>query len=101
DAERLAHYPRYLAAMEQRLEALELDPVRDRQRMDQVAPWWQRYLERLAEGWYTPALDRYRWLVEEYRVQIFAQELGTAERTSSKRLADAWSECELEARQNA
>jgi len=93
EAYRLAHYPRYLEAMRQRLEALELDPLRDRQRMDEVLPWWQRYLDHLAEeGWYTPELDRYRWLVEEYRVQIFAQKLGTAEKTSRKRLDEAWSD---------
>jgi ATP-dependent helicase HrpA len=93
EADRLAHYPRYLEAIRQRLEALETDPVRDKQRMAEVQPWWQRYLERLGEGWYTPELDRYRWLVEEFRVQVFAQKLGTAEKTSSKRLAEAWAEC--------
>src|SRR5699024_9167515 len=101
EADRLQQYPRCLEAMRHRLEALELDPVRDGQRMDEVAPWWQRYLDRLAEGWYTPELDRYRWLVEEFRVQVFAQRLGTAEKTSRKRLADAWSECEVEAGRNA
>ncbi|TVS10664.1 MAG: ATP-dependent RNA helicase HrpA, partial [Wenzhouxiangella sp.] len=76
EAERLAHYPRYLNAMRIRLEALEHDPVRDDQRMNEIRPWWQAYLDHLAEGgWYTPELDRYRWLIEEYRVQIFAQRL--------------------------
>ncbi|MFW5927314.1 MAG: ATP-dependent RNA helicase HrpA, partial [Wenzhouxiangella sp.] len=93
EAARLAHYPRYLEAMRLRLEALELDPVRDRQRMDAVSPWWQRYLDHLeAGGWYTPELDRYRWLIEEYRVQVFAQKLGTAGKVSKKRLAEAWAE---------
>jgi ATP-dependent helicase HrpA len=73
------------------LEALELDPVRDRQRMDEVRSWWQRYLEYLAEaGWYTAELDRFRWLLEEFRVQVFAQKLGTAEKTSRRRLEEAW-----------
>jgi ATP-dependent helicase HrpA len=35
-------------------------------------------------------MDRYRWLIEEFRVSIFAQPLGTAEKVSEKRLADAW-----------
>jgi ATP-dependent helicase HrpA len=93
DCERLAHYPRYLHAMEQRLDALERDPVRDEQRMRQVQPWWDRYLDHLAEGgWYTPELDRYRWLIEEYRVQVFAQGLGTAEKVSKHRLDERWSD---------
>ena len=89
DAERLTHYPRYLKAVKLRLQALELDPVRDSQRQAQVAPWWDSYLALLAEqGIYGPELDRYRWLIEEYRVQVFAQQLGTAEKVSVQRLAD-------------
>ncbi|WP_376692549.1 ATP-dependent RNA helicase HrpA [Wenzhouxiangella sp. EGI_FJ10409] len=93
EADRLRHYPRYLEALRLRLEALELDPVRDRQRMEQVQPWWQRYLSQLEAGWYTPELDAYRWLIEEYRVQVFAQKLGTAQKTSRKRLSEVWAEC--------
>jgi len=93
---RLEHYPRYLRAMAQRLDALELDPVRDEQRMEQVQPWWHRYLDYLAEGgWYTPELDGFRWLIEEFRVQVFAQKLGTAEKVSKQRLAEAWSDCDV------
>jgi ATP-dependent helicase HrpA len=92
EAERLEHYPRYLRAMGQRIDALEQDPVRDEHRMGQVQPWWQRYLDYLADGgWYTPELDRYRWLVEEYRVQVFAQKLGTEEKVSKQRLGEFWS----------
>jgi ATP-dependent helicase HrpA len=88
-AERLEHYPRYLKAIKLRLNALELDPVRDEQRQRLVAPWWNRYLEVLAEtGVYGPELDRFRWLIEEYRVQVFAQQLGTAEKVSQQRLSE-------------
>ncbi len=90
-AERLEHYPRYLKAIKLRLNALELDPLRDSHRLDQIKPWWRHYLEFLeSEGWYTPELDRYRWLVEEFRVQTFAQQLGTAEKVSAERLRQAW-----------
>ncbi len=89
--ERLADYGRYLDAVDQRLDALEIDPRRDVQRQAEVEPWWQRYLDRLAEhGLYTPELDAYRWLLEEYRVQVFAQQLGTREKVSAKRLDRAW-----------
>ena len=93
DAERLGHYPRYLKAVGVRLEGLAIDPGRDRQRQRLVELWWQRYLDCLTEhGWYGPALDSYRWLVEEYRVQLFAQTLGTAGKVSEKRLDRAWSD---------
>ncbi len=97
EEDRLKHYPRYLEALARRLEALEHDPVRDQQRMEQVAPWWQRYLDHLAEGgWYTPELDAFRWLIEEYRVQLFAQQLGTAEKVSPARIRAAWEPCRSE-----
>ena len=90
---RLFHYPRYLEAMRHRLERLEHNPARDANLLAQLAPWWQRYLDRLAGGAsYDEALDRYRWLLEEYRVSLFAQHLGTAEKVSPQRLADAWAE---------
>ena len=89
--DRLAEYPRYLDGIDQRLDALEIDPRRDVQRQTEVEPWWQRYLAHLAEhGEYTPELDAYRWLLEEYRVQIFAQRLGTRDKVSPKRLQAAW-----------
>jgi ATP-dependent helicase HrpA len=91
-AGRLEHYPRYLAAMEERLRLLPENPPRDQQRMSLVLPWWSRYVEKLEEDGavYDAALDEYRWLVEEYRVSVFAQNLGTAVKVSAKRLAAAW-----------
>jgi len=89
--ERLADYPRYLEAIDQRLAALALDPGRDVRRQAEIDPWWQRYLDRIDQGKaYSIELDRYRWLVEEYRVQTFAQQLGTREKVSVKRLREAW-----------
>jgi len=89
---RLEQYPRYMAAIEARLQALAEDPSRDRRRMSLVRPWWVRYLERMdqEEVAYDKALDEYRWLVEEYRVSLFAQTLGTATKVSRNRLALAW-----------
>jgi len=88
----LSDYPRYLDAVDLRLDALELDPRRDVQRQAGIDPWWQRYLDHLEAGRpYTPELDAYRWLLEEYRVQVFAQKLRTREKVSAKRLQEAWS----------
>jgi ATP-dependent helicase HrpA len=39
---------------------------------------------------YDEAMDAFRWMLEEYRVSLFAQRLGTAERVSGKRLAESW-----------
>ncbi|OOG42761.1 ATP-dependent RNA helicase HrpA [Rhodanobacter sp. C05] len=84
---RLAHYPRYLKAMRLRGERLRQDPAKDQQRMLQVMPYWRAYLQHRAAG--TAALDELRWLIEEWRVSLFAQELRTAEPVSAKRLAKA------------
>jgi ATP-dependent helicase HrpA len=88
---RLKHYSRYLRAIEERLVQLAGNPVRDQQRMETLGPWWARYLDALERGCpYDEHLDAFRWLVEEYRVSLFAQKLGTAQKVSEKRLADAW-----------
>ncbi len=88
---RILHYPRYLNAIKERLVQVEQNPARDHQRMVKIEPWWHRYLDGIEAGCiYDDAMDAYRWLVEEYRVSLFAQRLGTAEKVSEKRLAEAW-----------
>lgn len=82
---RLVHFPRYLKAMRLRAERLRQDPAKDQQRMLQVLPYWRAYLNHRAEGHMD--LDELRWLIEEWRVSLFAQELKTAEPVSAKRLA--------------
>ena len=84
---RLAHFPRYLKAMRLRAERLRQDPAKDQQRMLQVLPYWREYLKHRAAG--DEGLDELRWLIEEWRVSLFAQELKTAEPVSVKRLAKA------------
>ena len=86
---RLAHYPRYLKAMRLRGERLRQDPAKDQQRMLQVLPYWRAYLQHRAAGGDPAELAELRWLIEEWRVSLFAQELKTAEPVSAKRLAKA------------
>ncbi|WP_211200296.1 ATP-dependent RNA helicase HrpA, partial [Rhodanobacter sp. B2A1Ga4] len=86
---RLAHYPRYLKAMRLRGERLRQDPAKDQQRLLQVLPYWRAYLQQRAAGADPVALAELRWLIEEWRVSLFAQELKTAEPVSAKRLAKA------------
>jgi len=89
--DRLAHLPRYLKAMRLRAEKLRSDPARDHSRMQQVQPYWRAVLDARASDDDSEALDTLRWLVEEWRVSVFAQELKTAEPVSGKRMAQALS----------
>ncbi len=88
----LQHFARYLKAVTLRLDKLRADPVRDASRMGELRPLEQRYLRRLAEmkGGHDARLDEYRWLLEELRVSLFAQELRTPQPVSTKRLDKAW-----------
>jgi ATP-dependent helicase HrpA len=86
---RLAHFPRYLKAMRLRAERLRQDPAKDQLRMLQVMPYWREYLKHRAAGTHAADLAELRWLIEEWRVSLFAQELKTAEPVSAKRLAKA------------
>jgi ATP-dependent helicase HrpA len=90
----LAHLPRYLKAVVLRLEKLRADPARDAARGAELRPLEQRFLRRLAEqrGSADARLDDYRWLLEELRVSLFAQELRTPQPVSAKRLDKAWAQ---------
>jgi len=84
---RLQHFPRYLRAMRLRAERLRQDATRDQARMLTVRGYWREYLKRRASGDADPSmLAELRWLIEELRVSLFAQELKTAEPVSPKRL---------------
>ncbi|QWT20605.1 ATP-dependent RNA helicase HrpA [Bacillus sp. NP157] len=86
---RLAHIPRYLKAMRLRAERLRQDPQRDQSRMLQVLPYWRALLNAGGTALDATAWAELRWLAEEWRVSLFAQELKTAEPVSAKRLARA------------
>jgi ATP-dependent helicase HrpA len=90
--ERLREFPRYLQALEQRLEKLPLNPRRDAQLVAEVAPLEARYRERVKveRGLRPPGEDEFRWLLEELRVSLFAQQLKTRVTVSARRLEDAW-----------
>ncbi len=76
---RLQHYPRYLQALVLRIERLKREPAKDQAKLLDVIPF-QREQATLNN-------DELRWLIEELRVSLFAQELGTAEAISPKRIA--------------
>jgi ATP-dependent helicase HrpA len=88
----LAQYPRYLKAIAARLDKLKTDPGRDAARMSEVATLQTPYLRELAarKGVADARLDEFRWLLEELRVSLFAQELRTPMPVSVKRLQKVW-----------
>ena len=89
----LREVPRYLAAMQSRLEKLPASVGRDRLLMDQVANLQEAYLNRvdaLPAG--RPAgaqLRKVRWMLEEFRVSLWAQHLGTSYSISDTRIRKA------------
>ena len=92
--ERLQHFPRYLKAIAMRLDKLKANPARDAQLMAEYAPLWVNYERRAIllakQGVSNPQVEQFRWLLEELRVQLFAQELRTPAPVSVKRLQKMW-----------
>jgi ATP-dependent helicase HrpA len=88
--DRLAHFPRYLEGMLDRLKTLASEPGKDRARMTE----YERMAKAFEDAGGTipltrdapPALVEVRWLLEEYRVSVFAQRLGTAQPVSPQRI---------------
>jgi ATP-dependent helicase HrpA len=89
-ARHLAEIPRYLRAIERRLDKLPENPGRDRVQMLTIAAVEQEYTQLEAEqgasGPDAEALHEIRWMIEELRVNAFAQALGTAYPISDKRI---------------
>ncbi len=98
-APRLLAYPRYLAALLKRIEKLPHAAARDRQRMQEIAEIQQRWSawegQCRAEGRIDERVDEIRWQLEELRISLFAQELGTAFPISVKRVERRWRELGL------
>ncbi|OGT02519.1 MAG: ATP-dependent RNA helicase HrpA [Gallionellales bacterium RBG_16_57_15] len=86
--ERLQHLPRYLRAINLRIEKLRVNPARDAQCMAQMQPLvqaWQK-LRQAQQGKPNPRADEFAWMLQELRVSLFAQELKTPVIVSVKRL---------------
>ena len=87
---RLRDYPRYLRAVALRRERLDAQVAKDRQLMDQLSGLQEAWLHGVAAlppGQPLPQhLRESRWLLEEYRVSLWAQQLGTATKVSDQRI---------------
>lgn len=89
----LSHFPRYLKAINVRLEKLRGNPSRDAQLMTEwqsAASQFQRTLKNQAGKNNDPRMLDFRWMLEELRVSLFAQELRTPMPVSAKRLQKVW-----------
>ena len=89
DYSRLQRLPAYFKAMEIRMKRAATNPARDLQKLKQVEPYRGK-LNELAKM-ATTAIRRklytdFFWLLEEYKINIFAQEVGTVVKASPKRL---------------
>ncbi|NHN36772.1 ATP-dependent RNA helicase HrpA [Pseudomaricurvus alcaniphilus] len=93
----LEQYPRYLAAIQQRLDKAVMQMQKDKLWSAEVDELWQPWQQRLekdgeAAVMSNEGLQEYRWMLEEYRVSLFAQSLKTLMPVSAKRLRKLWQE---------
>ncbi len=91
----LIQLPRYITCMRMRLDRLNSGGLNKEQGMVQdFARYHLRYVERRQEharqSHIDPMLDHYRWMLEEFRVSLFSQKLGTAIKVSGAKLDEHW-----------
>lgn len=91
----LQHLPRYLDAIVFRLDRLPQTGVqKDLELAREANRFWELYVAKKqrheSEGIIDEELETFRWMIEEYRVSLFAQKLGTSESISAKRLERQW-----------
>ena len=78
---RFTQFPRYLRAVQLRAERASLAPVKDLDKARQLVPFlgWEKRVRSAVH-------EEFRWMLEEFRVSLFAQELGTPSPVSAPRL---------------
>ena len=86
----LTHYPRYFKAIAMRVDKLKNDETRDGQMMRDMLPLMQNWQRAVNERSADESLTQFRWMLEELRVGLFAQELRTPMPVSVKRLYKVW-----------
>ncbi|SFM54751.1 ATP-dependent RNA helicase HrpA [Marinobacter zhejiangensis] len=90
----LAQFGRYFEAAALRFEKMPREMGREREFLHSIEPLWSRYAKKREQhqrqGLRDPELVLYRWMLEEYRVSFFAQQLGTLMPVSVKRLDKQW-----------
>ncbi len=98
DYEWASQYPRYLKAALNRLQRLSGQHQKDQSNRELISELKQPLTELLGQAsnglLINPELIQYRWMLEEFRVSLFAQSLGTALPVSARRLQEQWSRVE-------
>lgn len=92
----LQQLPRFIGGIDYRLQRLNVgNAALDQERLEAVAEYWSRYEQQhertRLENRIDPELETFRWLIEEYRISLFAQPLGTSVKVSPQRLEKQWS----------
>jgi ATP-dependent helicase HrpA len=94
--ERLEHLPRYLKGCALRLEKYRANVERDQKHAATLVALWEQFEARskadAVAGRREPRLEEFRWMIEELRISLFAQELRTPVPVSAKRLHKFWDE---------
>jgi ATP-dependent helicase HrpA len=94
-ADRLDRLPAYLEALRIRTERAKNSPEKDQKKAAEIAPFsdalagLQKRLGPSGSAESRAALEAIRWMIEEYKIAVFAPEVGTAGTVSAKRLTEA------------
>lgn len=87
-------YPIYLKAIIKRLNSLPLLKNKDEAELKQIYPLLQAYgimVKQLADKkMVSPYLNEFKWMIEEFRISLYAQELKTVYPVSQKRMINYW-----------
>ena len=90
----LGQLPRYFKGIEVRLERFQNHLNKENAFVSELEALWQTYQRQQTahneKSLYDPELVKYRWMLEEYRISLFAQSVGTLEPISDKRLSKQW-----------
>ncbi len=82
----LVRLPIYFKAISRRFDSLDREPDRDRRRRAEMLPVWERIKSAIDDPRTGRQMQQLRWMFEELRVSVFAQDLGTAEKVSLGRV---------------
>jgi ATP-dependent helicase HrpA len=82
---RVIDYERYLKAIQSRLGRLtSLPMIKDLEKMDRIRKYWEPWFAEWTKRPDDPALWEYGWKLEEFRILVFAPDVGTREKVSEK-----------------